>query len=570
MQSVKRSWLLLLNWSFVVFGSLYIAAAVILNNLDMPDAAQTWGMTLFVVGICGIQLLYGITIFPWFSKRNLWLASILNLIVYAMFFSAIIETSGRDNYVLRIGFIVFMFLTAMVGLFPPIGGIVITWAIYVLILIGSIESTTQEIVTTGFINLAVTISGIVGWLVFRNYYIKDDAKEVVVMSHKLEQEKYKSSVILDSITDGVMIISPQGTVEVLNKSAAKLLGWTHKDAILLDYRSLVKTTDSVSSNNPTPETAIELCLKTKKATQKNSLLTTNNQRRLYVDIVASPILGPPIKDKDTGIESQEMIGVIAVLRDVDKQTRQEQQRSDFISTASHEMRTPVASIQGYLELALNPKAAVIDDKAKSYLVKAHESTRHLGALFQDLLTASQSEDGRLVNSPQVIDIVQFVQSVVEQEQVSADKKNLNLVFEKDFGKERNIAPLLYVYIDPDRLREVLLNLIENAIKYTEAGMVTVGVSLSERSVVIRVADTGIGIAQEDLDHIFQKFYRTDNTKTRQAGGTGLGLYIAQQIVDMVHGRIWAESTPGEGSTFYVELPRISSEEVARIQNQEKT
>lgn len=570
MQSVKRSWLLLLNWSFVFFGSLYLVATAVLHIIDMPDAIKTWGMTPFVVGLCAIQLAYSLVIYPWFSKRNLWLASILNLIMYAMFFAAIIETSGRDNYILRLSYIIFMFFTAMVGLFPPIGGIIITWAIYVLILIGSIESTTQEVVATGLINIAVTISGITGWLVFRNHYVRDDAKAVTVMSHKLEQEKYKSTVILESITDGVMIIDTLGTVEVLNKSAATLLGWAHKDALRLDYRSLVKTSDSVSPDDQTPETAIDLCLKAKKATQKNSLLTTNNQRRLYVDIVASPILGPVVKDKKTGVESQEMIGVIAVLRDVDKQTRQEQQRSDFISTASHEMRTPVASIQGYLELALNPKAASIDEKAKSYLVKAHGATQHLGTLFQDLLTASQSEDGRLSNAPQVIDVVQFVEGIVEQEQLSAANKGLQLIFEKNLGKEKSIAPLLYIYIDPNRLREVLLNLIENAIKYTDSGMVTVGVSLSERSVLIRVTDTGVGIAQEDLDHIFQKFYRTDNTKTRQAGGTGLGLYIARQIVDMVHGRIWAESTPGEGSTFYVELPRISSEEVARIQNQVKT
>lgn len=568
MQTVKRSWLLLLNWGFTALSILCVVAFFAFTILDVSDATVAqWGITPFVLGLAGIHLVYGVTVYPWFSKKNLWLATILNIIIYAILFAAIIETSGRDNYIIRFGYIIFMFFIAMSGTFPSIGGVLVTWVLYIFILLGAIESTTQEVITTGIINVFVTLAGVTGWLVFKKYYLRNDTKEVAVLSQLLEQEQFKSTVMLESITDGVMIINTQGTVQVINKSAATLIGWNRQEALHLDYRSLINPAEA-SSDTAAAQTAIDKCLQTREPAQLKSLLETKNKHRTYIDIVASPIFDTRIQPD--GTPKQVMIGIIAILRDVDKQTRQEQQRSDFISTASHEMRTPVASIQGYLELALNPKAATIDANAKGYLEKAHEATRHLGALFQDLLTASQSEDGRLVNSPQIVDVMQFVEGVVEQEQPSATNKGLRLVFEKNLGKEKSIAPLLYVYIDPDRLREVLLNLIENAIKYTEAGMVTVGVSLNERSVVIRVADTGIGIAQEDLDHIFQKFYRTDNTKTRQAGGTGLGLYIAQQIVDMVHGRIWAESTPGEGSTFYVELPRISSEEVARIQNQEKT
>ena len=246
-----------------------------------------------------------------------------------------------------------------------------------------------------------------------------------------------------------------------------------------------------------------------------------------------------------------------MLRDVDEQKRQEQQRSDFISTASHEMRTPVASIQGFIELALNPKVAVIDEKARGYLVKAQDATKHLGELFQDLLTVSKSDDGRLANNPEVIEVGALLKELVEQNRMVAEKKNLKVVLDNGAADAKTVAPLMYVNADPERLREIFTNLFDNAVKYTSTGIITVGASLKEQGVVIRVADTGMGIPAEDIPHLFQKFYRTDNSATREIGGTGLGLYICKQIVEMMGGKIWVESTPGAGSTFFVEIPRVS-------------
>ena len=125
-------------------------------------------------------------------------------------------------------------------------------------------------------------------------------------------------------------------------------------------------------------------------------------------------------------------------------------------------------------------------------------------------------------------------------------------------------PLMYANIDPDRLREVVSNLFENAVKYTAEGMITVGASLQDPHIIIRVSDTGMGIATEDIPHLFQKFYRTDNTKTREIGGTGLGLYISRQIVEAMGGTVWVESTVGEGSTFFIKIPRVDPSKVDSV------
>lgn len=386
------------------------------------------------------------------------------------------------------------------------------------------------------------------------------------LAHLLKEEQFKASIILESITDGVLVINTEGTSQVVNQSAASLLGWEREDALGLSYRSLFTAVTEGNQQNEPVADAISLCLNTKAVQQKTSLLETRNKRRIYVDIVASPIF-EEIETAE-GAPQKQMVAVIAVLRDVDTQRRQEQQRSDFISTASHEMRTPVASVQGFIELALNPKVTTIDEKAKGYLVKALDATKHLGELFQDLLTVSKSDDGRLANHPQVIEVGRFLSELVSEDRLVAEKKGLQVVLADTLSSDRTVAPLMYINADPDRLREVISNLFDNAVKYTQAGTITLGASLKDDKVVLQVSDTGIGIAQEDIPHLFQKFYRTDNSATREIGGTGLGLYICKEIVEMMGGTIYVESTPGTGSTFFVELPRVSDEAISNSQNQQ--
>ena len=234
------------------------------------------------------------------------------------------------------------------------------------------------------------------------------------------------------------------------------------------------------------------------------------------------------------------------------------------------MRTPVASIEGYLGLALNPQTATIDARARDFILKAHESAEHLGHLFQDLLDVSRADDGRLSNKPKVVDIVTFVHSIIQGLEQKANDKGLRLVYKPmpDDTKERHLAPVYYVNLDNDHIREIVNNLIENAIKYTLTGEVVVDVSGDDDQVIISVKDSGIGIPIEDMPHLFQKFYRVDNKDTQEIGGTGLGLYICRRLAEIMGGRIWAESVRNKGSTFFVELPRISSKEANRLLEQE--
>ncbi|MBJ58485.1 hypothetical protein CMN24_02085, partial [Candidatus Saccharibacteria bacterium] len=256
-------------------------------------------------------------------------------------------------------------------------------------------------------------------------------------------------------------------------------------------------------------------------------------------------------------------------RDVTKEKAEEREQAEFISTASHEMRTPVASIEGYLGLALNPQTAQIDAKARDFIMKAHEAAQHLGRLFQDLLDVSKSEDGRLTNIPRVVDMGSFVATIVEGLQGKAQEKGLELIFKPaDQRAQKILVPVFFVNQDNDHIREVVNNLVENAIKYTPQGSVTVDLSGTEDKVVVSVKDTGLGIPAEDVPHLFQKFYRVDNVDRQSIGGTGLGLYLSRRLAEAMQGRLWVESNYGQGSTFFLELPRISTDDAERLKAQQ--
>ena len=253
-------------------------------------------------------------------------------------------------------------------------------------------------------------------------------------------------------------------------------------------------------------------------------------------------------------------------RDISRELDKEREQLEFISTASHEMRTPIATINGYLGLALNPKISQVDDKARDYISKAQASVEHLGELFKNLLSISKAEDKSLIITPQVINLIDFVNRICSDFQPQLQQSNVNLVFLPTTSRSKLLNPDILVHTDKNLLHEVVSNLIENAIKYTPQGTVTVNVVIKEGDLAqISISDTGIGIPPEDIPHLFQKFYRVDNSETREIGGTGLGLYLCRKIIEHLHGRIWAESTLGKGSTFYVELNRIDQARATQLQ-----
>ncbi len=382
------------------------------------------------------------------------------------------------------------------------------------------------------------------------------------LSKSLRDEKNKSNLIVNNIDDGVILVDNQNIIQLFNPAAAKLTGWAEDEALGIDYRSVIKLVDD--KGKPYEDTAhpfYQVFINKNTIRDSRAFISQKSNKSVAVDISVSPLID------SSGIIS----AAIGVFRDVDVQRKEEKQRADFISTASHEMRTPVAAIEGYLALAMNDKVSTIDDKALGFLEKAHSSTEHLGKLFQDLLTSAKAEDGRLTSHPVLTDIGDFLDKLVDDLRFAAEKKGLQMELIKGVPNNHpTIAPMMYATVDPDRLREVVTNLFDNAVKYTEAGKISIGITADDTVVQFHIQDTGPGIPKEDIPHLFQKFYRVDNSATRTIGGTGLGLFISRKIVELYGGTIWAESEVGVGSTFYINLPRVNNTQAqAAIQEQLK-
>lgn len=403
-----------------------------------------------------------------------------------------------------------------------------------------------------------------------------DLSKINQLSGALKTKELQAEILIQSISDGMIATDTAGKIMLMNKAASDLTEWAIDEALTLDSRVVVKlladekTIETVTDSEH-PFTKV---LEKRQAINQSMVLISRNNKHIYVSLVVSPVINP---------KTSELAGIVAVFRDVSKERGQEQRSADFISTASHEMRTPVAAIEGYLALALNNKVAQIDARAREYLEKAHASTQHLGQLFQDLLTSAKAEDGRLTSHPIVTEMGGFLSQLSEDMRFSAEKKGLVVEFITGLSSApkpgdatvssgaavgRTITPLFYTLVDPDRIREVISNLFDNAVKYTDSGKITIGITGNDEVVQIHIADTGNGIPAEDVPHLFQKFYRVDNSATRSVGGTGLGLFICKAIVQLYNGAIWAESKLGEGSIFYINLPRLTSQQAAHLQAQE--
>ena len=233
--------------------------------------------------------------------------------------------------------------------------------------------------------------------------------------------------------------------------------------------------------------------------------------------------------------------------DIEYLERLQKMRSQFLANVSHELRTPIFAIQGYLETLLN--GALNDPKVnKHFLEKAEHHTVNLSNLLNDLIDISMIESGEMRMSYRYFDISDFIKNIVNEFSLIAEEKNIQIIFNPP-----NTG--LQVFGDKERLRQVFVNLIQNAIKYTDEGNVEILLEEEKKSVNIIVIDTGIGIPQEDLDRIFERFYRVDKARSKAVGGTGLGLAIVKHIIDAHSSKIIVESVFGKGSRFSFKLKK---------------
>lgn len=372
-----------------------------------------------------------------------------------------------------------------------------------------------------------------------------------------ESAEILANLVLNTIDSGVIIVLPTGVIEYINPAAVSLLGGQMAQNFLgAKLEDILKLENGQGVAIPAQNNLVFYAVNNGQnyTTREYFLINLQGQKK-------------PVAFKIITAHSPKNERIVTFY-DIASELEAESEQTEFISTASHEMRTPVASIEGYLGLALNPKTATIDERAKKYLEEAHKSSQHLGKLFRDLLDVTKLDDKRIKAHLTPIEVTSTVRSIAEGQIPKMSEKNIHFTFGSSSSANMNggrvINQEVFAAVDVDFLREIINNLIENAIKYTNnGGGIWVNVRGDGDRVLINVTDTGIGISPEDSKHVFQKFYRADNSETRTIGGTGLGLYIVKERVEAMSGSTWVESTFGEGSTFYVAFPRLTYEEYLR-------
>jgi PAS domain S-box-containing protein len=564
MQTLPNSWYRRLNYVLGV-GQLLMLGSYGWLRYNEATLATDFGFNPVTIALICFGVITSLAVAPFVAKKSAMSSALISYFVAITGIGSLIVYSGTLGSIFYPLTILLGFVSGMFGLVVAILFAFGANASIALELLGIAETSAST--SRGLVLIAANLAAIIaGYILWRGHFEGDEDKRVSSLATKLQTEQLRSEILFNAIGEGVIATDVYGKIQLINPAASKITSWEQEDSLNVDITSvlrLIKTDEEEERELESDEHPFVKAISDQQnIILEDAMLSTQTNKRVELTITVSPI-----------VIKEEVQGAVAVFRDVTDQRKQERQRAEFISTASHEMRTPVAAIEGYLALALNTNVSTIDSKARSYLEKAHESTQHLGQLFKDLLTAAKSEDGRLTNNPEVVELNDLLKKATDDLRFSAEEKGLKMVYttapdDQTKIRVQNIAPLYYVHIDPERMREVITNLITNAIKFTEEGQITIGLRANQESVQITVADTGYGIPEDDIDHLFQKFYRVDNTATRTIGGTGLGLFISRNIVEMYKGRIWVESEVGKGSTFYINLPRLSKEQAEELRKDE--
>jgi len=353
----------------------------------------------------------------------------------------------------------------------------------------------------------------------------------------IEEERARYSSLLQSIGDGVIATDKDGVVIYGNKVAFDLIKVKEKDAIGKKIVDLVASQNKDSKEIVAADRPISMVIKKKKVSSMIHYYICKDGTRFPVSTTVSPII----------IDGQ-IIGAIEIFRDITHELEVDKAKTEFVSLASHQLRTPLSTVNWYSEMLLAGDAGKINKTQKQYLNEIYNGNKRMVDLVNALLNVSRIELGTFIIDPAPTNIVDVVKITISEIMPMVKAKQIDLV--------QNYDPAIPVInLDPKMTKILLQNLITNAVKYTpEKGRVEVTIKPEKKDLLIKVADTGYGIPKDSQNKIFQKLYRADNVREKETDGTGLGLYLAKSIVETVGGKIWFQSEENKGTTFYITIP----------------
>jgi len=355
---------------------------------------------------------------------------------------------------------------------------------------------------------------------------------------KINEARVKDDAILSSVGDSLIAVDYKGMIMTVNKQAEIMLDLKADEVIGKSYLDYIRLADKDGRIIPNDQRPIYKTLSTGTRIIDNSYFYTKKDgTKFAVSITATPIL---LVGK--------AIGAIDVIRDITKEKEVDRMKTEFISLASHQLRTPLSAIKWYIEMLLNGDVGKLTVDQEQFIKNVEESSERMISLVNSLLNISRIESGRIIIDPQPTDLNELLIGVIKELEVK--------FFEKKINPTVNVEPNLpKINIDPKLIRNVYINLLTNAIKYTpEKGNIAISLTKKDEQIISQISDNGYGIPKREQHKIFKRFFRAENIVKLETEGTGLGLYLVKAIIESSSGRIWYESEESKGTTFWFSLP----------------
>jgi len=355
-------------------------------------------------------------------------------------------------------------------------------------------------------------------------------EDTEVAKSRIEEERRKIQIIFDNFVDGLLVFNLEGELESINAVAEEFLGVSQDNIIGKSMAELIK--------EPQTRGLIKLIPKSAKEIIRKELALKDKE--LVLEVTTKFI----ISEKKT-------IANLILLHDITREKVIERLKSQFVSVAAHQLRTPLSIIKWTLSMLIEGDIGEVSEDQKDLLVKADQTNERMIRLINDLLNVARIEEGRFIYRPKTVDLTELVQSVVNPNLGLAQEKGIKLEFKNPRDKFSKI-----VKVDIEKMSLAIRNLIDNAIFYTHKGKIIISLKRKGDKVEFSVKDTGIGIPKDQQARIFNKFFRGDNAVRMETEGTGLGLFITKNIIEAHGGEVWFESTEKKGTTFFFSLPVI--------------
>lgn len=369
-----------------------------------------------------------------------------------------------------------------------------------------------------------------------NARLAEEKKQLEQETHELEIAKAKDEALLTNMGEGMVALDREGNVVKLNQLTKDLFSISDT-AIGQKLHTIVTYYGQLGKPVP-PEQRPETVVLTGggKVSEVFEVHPTPTSKRL-IQIVATPIN-----------QSAELVGAILIIRDVTREKEIDRMKTEFISLASHQLRTPLSAIRWFAEMLINGDAGELQVEQHEFAQNIYKSTERMIDLVNALLNISRIESGRIIVDPQPTDLRELIDGVVRDLQVKIEERRHQLTVSVH-------SALSKINLDPRLIRQVYMNLLSNAIKYTpKGGEIFVMVSRKDDMIISQIADNGYGIPKIAQNRVFEKFFRAENVAKVETDGTGLGLYLIKAIIESSQGKIWFASEEGKGTTFWFSLP----------------